>query len=171
MLASLSFGAMAAQPPTIQDVRVTNPVLPVEVSNADPVSVIVQDEPARVPYSYTIAPTCQYTNQCLGTFPAVPAGKRLRITSIAGFFVGTNVSGFAALYVDSQSDFRFAFPVAPFNAAYYGAMLSFNQPVDFFVEASHAPVLELGIPAGSGGIYVDTRNKFTVSGYLVDASP
>lgn len=131
------------------------------------------DEPARVPYYHSLVPTCPFLNNCVATFPAVPAGKRLRVTFIGALFIGTDDPGYMALHVnnDNAGNMRLAFPVAPFSGAFYGWIVSLSQQVDVYFEAGQAPFLDFGIGAGLGGIDVDSRNRFTISGYLVDVLP
>jgi len=129
------------------------------------------DEPARVPYSYEIRPTCPFSNVCEAAFPVVPAGKRLRLTSVRLLMRFTNVSGFLAVNVDSSLNPVIAFPVSPFNGAYYGSLISGNFPVDMIFNAGQRPVLEMGVPAGASGINDNGGNKFGVTGYLVDVLP
>jgi hypothetical protein len=142
----------------VSNVNVTNPVLPVR-------SV---DEPARVPYAYDLAPTCSFQNSCSVDFPAVPAGKRLRLTEVRLMFVGTNI---ASVFIVRTADAIFptvAFPVAPFSGAYLGNLLSGSFDVDLIYEAGQQPALELG---NFGGIVSNSANRFGVTGYLVDVAP
>ena len=126
------------------------------------------DEPARVPYAYDLAPICPFTNSCYVDFPSVPAGKRLRITSVRLMFTGTNaVSVFVVRRVDTVFP-TVAFPVAPFNGAYFGNLISGSFDVDLIFEAGQQPALELGNPSGIGN---SSANRFGVTGYLVDVAP
>lgn len=84
VLTSLSLVASAADKPL--PVTVANPVLPVEVSNADPILVRDADNPAR----NAVTETVFYPNAY-----AVPAGKRLVIEFVSGF-VSSNGGGSAA---------------------------------------------------------------------------
>lgn len=59
------------------------------------------DEPARVPYSHDIRPTCPFLNQCMAEFPVVPAGKRLRLTNVRLMMLGTNAAGFLGVHLDA----------------------------------------------------------------------
>lgn len=162
-IASLASAALAGPPgpPGSVDVNVMNPVLPVR-------SV---DEPARVPYTYVVAGTCNFSNSCEAVFPAVPVGKRLRVTNIQLVLkMAPDASGVFILRLASQGlDPRVAFPSSPFNGAYYGMMHAASQGVDVIFEASEEPVLEFGIPAGSGTINA-SQLKFGITGYLVDLS-
>lgn len=130
------------------------------------------DEPARVPYSYALRPTCPFANQCVAEFPVVPAGKRLRLTNVRLLTRDTAVAGFFAVHVDVAAfSPLIAFPVSPFNGAYYGNLISGNFPVDLIFNAGQKPVLEMGVPGFSGGINDNAANKFGVTGYLVDVLP
>ena len=143
--------------------------VPQAAAQVRPAMVRNVDEPARVPYYHSLAPACPFTNSCQASFPAVPAGKRLRVTSVGGLFYFTNVTGFFA--VRNLGNVMMAFPVSPFSGAYYGNLISPNQQVDLYFEEGQAPVLEFGVSAGVGGIFSDARNRLTVSGYLVDVLP
>jgi hypothetical protein len=129
------------------------------------------DEPARVPYAYSLAPTCPFLNDCVATFPTVPAGKRLRVTNVryVGFF--TNVAAFFAVHIDRTNNAVLMFPMVPFNGAFYGSVLAANHDVDLIFDAGTAPVLEIGVSAAAGGIFPDSRNRLGVTGYLVDVAP
>lgn len=126
------------------------------------------DEPARVPYAYDLAPVCVFLNSCEADFPAVPAGKRLRITSVRLMFTGTNVT---SVFVVRRADTVFptvAFPLAPFSGAYFGTLLSSSFDVDLIYEAGQQPALELG---NTTSISNSAANRFGVTGYLVDVAP
>ena len=126
------------------------------------------DEPARVPYSYDLAPVCFFLNSCEADFPAVPAGKRLRITSVRLMFTGTNVT---SVFAVRRADTIFptvAFPVAPFSGAYFGNLISGSFDVDLIYEAGQQPALELG---NTTNISNSSANRFGVTGYLVDVAP
>jgi hypothetical protein len=128
------------------------------------------DEPARVPYAYSQVPSCPYANQCNVTFPAVPVGKRLRVTNVNVLMIGTGANGFVAINKVGTGPIV-AFPAAPFNGAYYGNLISINEHVDLIFEAGETLNVEIGVPAGAGGVYADPRNRFGVTGYLVDVTP
>jgi hypothetical protein len=141
------------------------------VAQVRPAMVRSVDEPARVPYYHSQQPTCPFANVCEAVFPTVPAGKRLRLTTVAGMFRFTNDPGFFAVNLNARGSVIVAFPVAPFSGHYYGNFISTSQEVDLFFEAGQAPVLEFGVNAFSGGINNNLANRFTVSGYLVDVLP
>jgi hypothetical protein len=160
-IASFSIAAFAVPPgpPGSVSVIVTNPVLPVR-------SV---DEPARVAYAHFVNGACSFGNSCEAVFPAVPAGKRLRVTNIQMVLkTAPDASGIFVLRLASQGlDPRVVFPSSPFNGAYYGLIHASSQGVDVIIEAGEQPVLEFGIPAGSGTIN-ESGLKFGITGYLVD---
>ena len=134
-----------------------------------PAMVRSVDEPARVPYLVDASPTCPFLNQCILTGTTVPAGKRLRITSIGGLMFQVSSSGFAAL--KEGSTLRALFPVSVTPAAYYGNSLAFNYPVDYYFEAGETPGVEIGVPAGAGGLPASSFNRLRMVGYLVDVAP
>jgi hypothetical protein len=128
------------------------------------------DEPARVPYTMQMPPSCAFTNQCVAVFPAVPAGKRLRVTNVSALFFFANFDGLLAVHVGAAHDLAVIFPVPPVAAAYYGSVGSTSRPVDLVYEAGEAPMLEYGTsPANT--IFSDSRNRLGLSGYLVDVAP
>ncbi len=128
------------------------------------------DEPARVPYAYSVTPTCPFTNQCTANFPVVPAGKRLRVNQVSMIFFFSNGAGFFMVHRNTGNEALSAWPVTAFGGAYYGALFSSTQAVDLIYEAGEAPVLEFGQNAGNT-IFADTRNRFGVTGYIVDTTP
>lgn len=153
------------------DVTVINPVLPVEVLNANPIPVSVTSEPSQATYAYTSGTTCTFANVCTATYPAVPAGKRLHVTFVAGFVQTATVGdGLAALHYDNESAFtlRYMTHLNGAQLAYYGASLSFGERIDVVFEPGEAPVLEVG---NASSISNSPFNKLTITGYLVDASP
>ena len=127
------------------------------------------DEPARVPYAYDLAPVCPFVNSCKADFPAVPAGKRLRITNVRLMFAFSN--NITSVFVVRRADTVFptvAFPVAPFSGAYFGNLLSGSFDVDLIYEAGQQPALELG---NTSSIVNSAANRLGVTGYLVDVAP
>ena len=128
------------------------------------------DEPARVPYTQRMVPTCSFTNQCTASFPVVPVGKRLRITNVQAIFFSANFPAFLAVHVGPSQQIALAFAVNPTQGFFYGSLLSSSQPVDLIYEAGETPVLEMGCNAGNTFL-ADSRNSMGVSGYLVDTTP
>ena len=170
---SLPMLSVAAPPITEPvDVIVTNPVLPVEVSNANPIPVAIAGGSGQTLYGHTIGTTCPFLNLCTATFPAVPAGKRLEVKFIAAWVrTGDPTStGIGSLHADNvtATTVRLLFPISAFAAAYYQAAFVFNEQVNVVFEAGEAPVLELGT---SGSLIDSPFNKMTVTGVLVDGTP
>jgi hypothetical protein len=128
------------------------------------------DEPARVPYFISELPSCPFGNECEIAGPVVPAGKRVRITRLEGFFINTSVNGFAALELNDDNHPVVMFPVVLFPGAFFGQVFSFNQEVDFNFEAGQTPLLVVGVP-GLSTIGADARNRLSIAGYMVDLTP
>jgi hypothetical protein len=126
------------------------------------------DAPTQQPYNYALAPLCQFANICTATFPPVPAGKMLRLTSMRAIFFNTNTSAILAVHRNVRNAPLQVYPVEPFGGFYYGSVLNANQAVDLVFVAGESPVLELGIAAAVGGISAHPNNRLGVSGYLVD---
>jgi len=134
-------------------------------------------EPALTPYNHVgTALDCPGTNICISQGPAVPAGKRLRVTNITGFI--TNQSATSAFVyfsdpgaVDTLGIPFVAFPVALQNFGFFGNSLSFSHEVNFYLEAGQQPAVRLGAPAGQT-INVGAVNiRVTITGYLVNVTP
>jgi hypothetical protein len=126
------------------------------------------DEPARVPYLVSAQATCPFVNECTLSGSTVPAGKRLRVTRLAGVLINQTASIFFALHLNDSVHPLVMFPAAPINGAFWGYVVSFNQEIDFYFEAGQTPILEIG----TGGIIsLDSRNRLTIVGYLVDVLP
>lgn len=81
-LACVAAVAQAAPPPSTQNVNVVNPVLPVEVSNANPVPVRDADNADRQPFQATVDLAITYINTQKSVV-TVPDGKRLIIDGIS----------------------------------------------------------------------------------------
>ena len=133
------------------------------------------DEPARVPYAYSLTLTCPYGNLCYAAFPTVPAGKRVRLTNLQILALG--ISGGTSPYLGVNrngnvgGDPFLMIPVPPMNGAFYGTVHSANILVDLIFEAGQTPTLEVGVSSGAGGIPLDPRDRLGVTGYLVDIAP
>ena len=126
------------------------------------------DEPARVPYFVSAQPVCPYLNECDLSGPIVPAGKRLRVTRLEGILVGQTTSIFFALMENDNSHPVLLFPSQPTSGAFFGQVVSFNQEIDFYFEAGQTPIITVG---NNTSIVVDSRNRLTIVGYLVDILP
>lgn len=131
------------------------------------------DEPARVPYAHFLTPTCPFGNVCIAEFPVVPAGKRLRVTQFSVVSLGvTSTTGIVVVNRNASLSPLLMFPVVRTNTAYYSpTSIVGTFVVDMIFEAGDRPVLELGVPAGAGGIPANAANKYGVTGYLVDVLP
>lgn len=170
-IAGLSFSALALPPPgdgppILVDVNVTNQVLPVEVSNADPIPVVVTTQPASTLYYHRLFATCTAQNVCLAEFPAVPAGKRLVLTNVR-LFASQQPAAEGIFVVRRMPLPLVVFPVSSFQAAYFGTAYAANHQVELIFGPDEKPVLELGIPGGSGTL-VEEYVRFGVTGHLVD---
>jgi hypothetical protein len=143
---------------------------PQAIAQVKPAVVRSVDEPARVPYLVSAAPTCPFQNECYVAGSAVPAGKRLRVTEVEGVVVfAQSGNWFAALHLNDTNHPLVIFPTTPFNAAFWGSTVSFHEHVDFFFEAGQTPVLEVGtLP---NGVSTDPRTRLTIVGYMVDVAP
>jgi hypothetical protein len=166
----IASNAANAEKPT--PVTVVDPVLPVEVQNANPIPVAIAGGSGETLYGHSIGTTCPFLNQCVAVFPAVPAGKRLEVKFIAAW-VRTNdaaATGLGSLHANDAtgSTVRLLFPISAFATAYYGASFVFNEQVHVVFEAGEAPVLEVGT---IGTLLNLGFNKMTVTGVLVDATP
>ena len=145
------------------------------VAQVRPAMVRSVDEPARVPYYNVSTLTCPYGNMCTASFPAVPAGKRLRVTNISGIMTSqySVTTAFIALHNGNpmlSTNILVAVPIFPLNMAYYGNGLSFNNEVNFYFEAGEFPAIEIGTPANAS--FANSAGcKFVVTGYLVDLLP
>jgi len=128
------------------------------------------DEPARVPYLYSAAPTCPFGNDCYIQGPAVPAGKRLRVTRLEGALIFQTGDTFYALHVNNFRNPLAFFSSPVFNGFFYGNVSGFNMAVDHFFEAGESPVLEVGCSA-LNSISNDPRSKLSIVGYIVDTTP
>jgi len=129
------------------------------------------DAATSQPYAHSLVATCFFSNICQANFPAVPTGKRLRLTNARAYFQGTNVAGVFVVNRNAINNPLLAFPVAPFDGGSYGMILAANQTIDLIFAAGESPVLEFGIAANQSGIIFNVNNKFGVTGYLVDVAP
>jgi hypothetical protein len=128
------------------------------------------DEPARVPYLVTAAPTCPFLNDCVLTGTMVPAGKRVRITQLEGSLIFQTNQIFFALHLNDVRHPLVMFQAPAVNGFFWGSVASFSQPVDYYFEAGQTPVLEIGCSA-VGSIASDSRNTLSLVGYMVDTTP
>jgi hypothetical protein len=104
-LAGASSVGLAAPPNRTVDVNVTNPVLPVEVSNADPVPVRDVDAAAREPFQTQTVTTSFNSSSSSADIVTVPAGKRLVVEHVSAWVNSTDDSGLASVTIGSGSQF------------------------------------------------------------------
>jgi hypothetical protein len=134
------------------------------------------DEPARVPYEFEVTPTRPFLNSYSADFPAVPAGKRLKLTRISGFVWGvpsSNSGAFVSLNDPNGGIYpRVAWPLSYETFAYFGFGYHFNLEVDHTFEAGQSPKVEMGVSAGTGGLPTPNSawTRIRLHGYLVDLS-
>lgn len=168
-MASFSFDALAVppvKPPT--DVNVTNPVLPVEVSNADPIPVVSPPAPLWQGTPY-IATVVVFGSQCSALEP-IPEGMVLFVQrATASFNVAPDRGGNAAIGLVALGGVGQDFLYIPSYA---------SGPVDqaFGVYDGYQGVVEIGQPTAvtpQGCFFAsaadDLRGRIIVTGYLLPA--
>lgn len=134
------------------------------------------DEPARIPYEHVATPNRTVTNVYQIVFPAVPAGRRLKLTRITGLIRqvdSANLGAFLSINDPITNQPRIAFPLNHFVMAYYGRVYSFDIETDLIYEAGQSPRLEMGVSALTGGLplpSVDGWQTVRAHGYLIDLS-
>src|SRR5262249_21631407 len=122
--------------------------------------------PTSTPFFQSSVPTCDVLNRCFVKFPAVPTGKRLRVTRIHAAMYLTNIDAFVALDVDGLNGQVFVEQLHPFPAAYLGPTLSFNEATDVVLTAGQVPFVEMG----TGGTFITSSfNRLGITGDLQDA--
>lgn len=132
------------------------------------------DEPARIPYEFSIVPARPFSNVYYADFPAVPAGKRLKLTRVSGWVTSVssqNTGAFVSVN-DPGGDPRISYPIGFSSNAYWGFVYSFQIEVDYVFEAGQTPRVEMGVNAFTGGLPAPGPQvaKFRAHGYLVDLS-
>lgn len=180
-----SFGSslvFAAGPPSGLDVNVVNtpsvnvtntPSVTVTNTSANPVQVTgtltgtVTTTVAQNRITQSSEPTCDVLNRCFVKFPAVPANKLLRVTRIFGTMYFSNVNAFVALDRNNLDGQLFVRPLAPFNGAYLGTTLSFNEDTDVVFKGGEIPIVEIGT---SGTLVVSGFNILGLTDELLDAN-
>jgi hypothetical protein len=150
-----------AGPPNGLGVQVLNTPLPV----TGDITGTVKAKIVSTPFFQSSVPTCDATNRCSVKFPAVPTGKRLRVTRIHGALYFSNDEAFVALDLDNLNGQVFVVPVHPFAAAYLGATLSFNESTDVVFTAGQTPIVEMGT---GGRFFTSSFNRLGITGDLQD---
>jgi len=113
--------------------RITNTVVPVEVSNADPIPVTVNQAAEEVVQVSMFAITPNLTQEAVCNIYTVPAGKRLVVEYVSlGFNAPTDSLFRATLLVDD----------GPSHIELIGqknptGLFVVSHPVTFYVEAGH----------------------------------
>jgi hypothetical protein len=133
------------------------------------------DEPARIPYEHAVTPARPLTNVYRADFPAVPAGRRLKLTRISGwiqFVDASNLGAFVSINNPGTGQPRVAFPLSSFIAAYFGRVYSFDIETDFIFEAGQSPRVEMGVSAFTGNLPSPSGDHQVIRahGYLIDLS-
>ena len=104
-LAGASSVGLAAPPDRTIDVNVTNQVLPVEVSNADPVPVRDVDAAAREPFQTQTISTAFNSSSSSAEIVTVPADKFLVIEHASAWINSSNDNGLASVSIGSGAQF------------------------------------------------------------------
>jgi hypothetical protein len=119
----------------------------VQISNTatNPALTSRIDDPGRIPYQSTVNQTCTGAN-CTFTFGAVPTGHRLVIQHVSGIlgFSGSGTQISVILRAGGND-------AVSFLASYFGPRTEaeFDQSVQFYVEATQAPVVNVFTPAAN----------------------
>ena len=154
-------------PPPNLGVTVLNVPIPVTQSGTWNVALTGTPlvEVAQTPVSESVRPTCDALNRCFVSFPAVPAGYRLRVTRLHGVLFFQTADAFVALNRDSLGAVVFVAPLVRFSAAYYGnSTLSFNIDTDFVFAEGEVPIVEVGSVANLG---TNQTNRLGFTGEFV----
>jgi hypothetical protein len=155
-------------PPSGLGVQVLNTPLPVTGAVTTTVAGTVNAKivPTSTPFFQSSLPTCDALNRCFVKFPAVPVGKRLRVTRIHGALYSSNVDAFVALDLNDLNGQVFVEQLHAFPAAYLGFTLSFNEATDVVFTAGQVPIVEMG----TGAMFTSTNfNRLGITGDLQDA--
>ena len=157
------------------------PATPVEVINTPTVDISPAEntvkldassvvDPALTPYFHVDSTLdCPFLNVCSAQGPAVPTGKRLRVTNITGFFPDLLAGTYFVYFQDPAPTIPgerplVAFPETVQNLGFFGLTLSFNHEINFYLEAGQQPEVRVG-----STVNIRTSSaKVTISGYLVD---
>jgi hypothetical protein len=137
ILLTLALGGLAslavASPPAV-DVNVTNPVLAVEVSNADPIPVTDVAAAGRTPFSQVISREFTEAGSDVGL--TVPAGTRAVFKHVSGLCVSASPTFSFVRLLWGQSFSQYVMYLAPqfvreaSGATYY----TFNHATDVAME-------------------------------------
>lgn len=127
------------------------------------------DEPGRNPYSSTVDVTpfaCNSSPACVLQFAAVPAGKRLVVTSITGVVYPSTpgVVWFLALFPSAGTAKAIMIPTF-LEAGTVGNdnIVGINAQLNTFFEGGSTPVMSLAATTS----FLNHEGAITLSGYLV----
>jgi hypothetical protein len=159
----------AANPvPVSGSITVGNSVIPVEVSNADPIPVTVSDSPAnpaRMPFSANANCTVVAPSQGCDVLVNIPSDKALVIETVgAEIIVPRGLHGYAALTVqDGNASARFPF-VGTFAGSFAGSDIYMTTlPVRAIANKGSAVTVTVAQEGFAGGASMFV----TFAGYLV----
>ena len=119
--------------------RITNSVVPVEVSNAAPIPVTVNPAAEEVVQVFMAAVFQSIDTVC--NLYTVPAGKRLVVDYVSGYFFGplVDVDSIYRARLIRGAGFRIELNGQKKNATAIHGSFTVSQPVTFYVEAGQTP--------------------------------
>ena len=117
--------------------RITNSVVPVEVSNADPISVTINQTAEQVVQVFMAADFQPAVAQTVCNLYTVPAGKRLVVDYVSGYFFGplVEIDSIYRARLIRWDGFRIELNGQKKNATAIHGSFTVSQPVTFYVEA------------------------------------
>ena len=120
--------------------RITNSVVPVEVSNAAPIPVTVNQAAEEVVQVSMFAITPNLTQEAVCNIYTVPAGKRLVVDYVSGYFFGplVDVDSIYRARLIRGDGFRIELNGQKKNATAALETFTVSQPVTFYVEAGQS---------------------------------
>ena len=161
-IASFSFMASAAEKPL--PVTVTNPVLPVEVSNSEPIPVTDASGAGRTTFRERIRREFSGANQ--STKLAIPLGKRAVFKHVSGLCVAESPTfSFVRIIIANGNYITY---VAPQFIRTVGTTnwYTFNHILDVAVEKDDSADREAAIEGLFAGPPADGACEAIVSGYF-----
>jgi hypothetical protein len=117
--------------------RITNSVVPVEVSNAAPIPVTVNQAAEEVVQVFMAADFEPFNIRTVCNLYTVPAGKRLMVDYVSGYFFGplVDVDSIYRARLFRGDGFRIELNGQKKNATSTDGSFTVSQPVTFYVEA------------------------------------
>jgi hypothetical protein len=165
LLAIIPMVAYGAAPGPLA-VNVTNPVLPVEVSNANPIPIIAPDiEGTR--QSFAVVLGVSFDNEdvvCSGSHLVVPADKRIVVEYVSAFLQTTPPATLKYIWLDNIAGgtFRLLVPISNTVALPSGQYFTTAaQSLHFYSDVSLRACMDVTHR-------VSTSGPVWVSGYFVD---